>query len=57
MVISKLKYLIEPGRGTYHPTVLTLFPYGHMMSAERGSVLEGGGPIPRNRNKAKKSHM
>jgi hypothetical protein len=36
MVISKLKYLIEPERGTYHPTVLTSFPCSHMMSVERG---------------------
>jgi hypothetical protein len=57
MVIGKFKYLIEPECGTYHPTVLTLFPYGHMVSAERGSVLEGGGPIPRNGNKGEKSHV
>jgi hypothetical protein len=43
MVISKLKYLIEPECGTYHPTILTSFPCGHMVSAEHGSVLEGGG--------------
>jgi hypothetical protein len=46
MVIGKLKYLIEPGHGTYHPTVLTLLPCGHMVSAECGSVLEGGGSVP-----------
>jgi hypothetical protein len=57
MVIGKLKYLIEPGRGTYHPTVLTLFPCGHMVSAERNSILEGGGPVPRNGNKGEKSHV
>jgi hypothetical protein len=43
MVIGELKYLIEPRCGTYHPTILTLFPCGYMVSAEHGSVLEGGG--------------
>jgi hypothetical protein len=57
MVISKLKYLIEPGRGTYHPTVLTSFPYDHMVSAERGSILEGGGPVSQNGNIGEKSHV
>jgi hypothetical protein len=46
MVIGKLKYLIELERETYHPTILTSFPCGHIVSAERGSVLEGGGPVP-----------
>jgi hypothetical protein len=57
MVIGKLKYLIEPERGTYHPTVLTSFPCGHMVSAERGSVLEGSGPVPQNENKGEKLHV
>jgi hypothetical protein len=57
MVIDKFKYLIEPGRGIYHPTILTSFPCGHMVSAERGSMLEGGGLVPRNGNKMKKSNM
>jgi hypothetical protein len=29
MVIGKQKYLIEPGRGTYYPTMLTSFPWAH----------------------------
>ena len=43
MIIDKLKYLIGPGRGTYHPTV----------SGCRVVVLvvEGGGPVPRNEKK------
>ena len=43
MVIGKLKYLIGPGHGTYHPTV----------SGCRVVVLvvEGGGPVPRNEKK------
>jgi hypothetical protein len=57
MVIGKLKYLIEPGRGTYHSTFLTSFPCGHMVSAESGSTLKGGGPVPQNRNKGEKSHV
>jgi hypothetical protein len=57
MVIGKLKYQIEPERGTYHPAVLTSFSYGLMMGAELGSVLKGGGPIPRNGNKGKKLHV
>jgi hypothetical protein len=46
MVIGKLKYLIEPGRGTYHPNILNSFPCGHMVNAEHGSVLDGGDPVP-----------
>jgi hypothetical protein len=57
MVISKLKYLIELRRGTYHPTVLTSFPCCHMVSAERSSILEDGGLVPRNGNKGEKSHV
>jgi hypothetical protein len=57
MVIGKFKYLIELGRGTYHPTISTLFPCGHMVSVERGSLFEGGGPVPRNGNKGGKSHV
>jgi hypothetical protein len=57
MVISKVKYLIELGRGTYHCAVLTSFLCGRMVSAERGSILEGGGPVPRNGNKGEKLHM
>ena len=43
MVIGKLKYLIEPGRGTYHPTV----------SGCRVVILvvEGGGLVRRNEKK------
>jgi hypothetical protein len=54
---GKLKYLIELGCVTYHPTVLTSFPCGHMVSAERSSVLEGGGPVSQNGNKGEKLHV
>jgi hypothetical protein len=68
-VIGKLKYLVELARGTYlstmielghrtyHPTVLTSFPCGLMVGAERGSILKGGGPIPQNGNKGEKLHV
>jgi hypothetical protein len=54
MVIGKLKYLIELVRGTYLPTVLTLFPWGLMVGAEQGFILEGGGPVPWKENKWEK---
>jgi hypothetical protein len=57
MVIGKLKHLIEQERGTYHPTILISFQCGHMVRAEHGSVLEGGGPVSQNGNKRKKSHV
>jgi hypothetical protein len=57
MVIGKLMYLIDPGRGTYHPTVLTSFPCGIMVGAELGFILKGGGHVPRNGNKGEKLHM
>ena len=43
MVIGKVKYLIGPECGTYHPTI----------SGCRVVVLvvEGGGPVPRNEKK------
>jgi hypothetical protein len=56
MVIGKLKYLIEPGRGTYHPTVLMSFPWAHgkcksshdpaLFHGSWTYVLEDGGPVP-----------
>jgi hypothetical protein len=56
-VIGKLKYLIEARHGTYLPTIFTSFPCGLMVVAERGSVLKGGGPVPRNGNKGEKLHV
>ena len=58
MVIGKLKYLVGPWRGTYHPTVFehcTLFSYGQHAGAESAySVVEGGGPVPQHEKKGEK---
>ena len=58
MVIGKLKYLIGPWRGTYHPTVFehcTLFSCGQHAGTESAySVVEGGGPVPQHEKKGEK---